>query len=331
MKKILVLLIVLVTLITGCFALVACRPSADYTVGVIQLAPHNALDKANDAFCNKLTELMEADGNTVAFLQGNANGDDSLNPSIVEGYIGKNVDLIYSIATASSQTAVTKAKDFNIPVIFNAVTDPVDAGLVTSMTAPTGGNVTGVSDINPIAEQVDLMVELMGGGNKFTVGVLYASNESNSVVQKDAVKAACESKGINFIESGISDVINIGDGLAALAAADIVYLPTDNLLANNAETVHAQNIEKGLKLPIVCGESGMTESCGVATLSVNYSYLGELAAQMAYDILTGKKSAGDISVASQTENYDYIVNSKVAEEVGFSIPQSVIDKANASK
>lgn len=328
MKKILILTMILVTVVVGCFALVACKSNADYVVGVIQLAPHNALDLANESFCNKLTELLKADGKTVAFNQGNANGDDSLNTSIIDGFIGKQVDLVYSIATASSQTAVSKCKDYDIPVIFNAVTDPVDAGLVSSLTAPTGGNVTGVSDINPIAEQVDLMQELMGGGTDFTVGVLYANNESNSVVQKDAVKAACEAKGINFIEKGISEVANIGDGLNALATADIVYLPTDNMLANNAEIVHTENINKELFLPIVCGESGMTEACGVATLSVSYSYLGELAAEMAYEILTGKKTAEEISVGSQTEDYDYIVNSKVADAIGFTIPQSIIDKAN---
>ena len=330
MKKILILTIVLVTLVTGCFALVACNNTkADYKVGVIQLAPHVALDQANEAFCNKLTELLKADGKTVEFLQGNAMGDDSQNGSIVDGFIGKQVNLVYSIATASSQTDVTKCKDYEIPVIFNAVTDPVDAKLVTSMTAPTGGNVTGVSDINPIADQVSLMQELLGGGTDITIGVLYVTKETNSVVQMESVQAACQEKGIAFVSEGISEVDNIGFGLQSLKnkGADIVYLPTDNVLAESATTVHAQNVSLGVKLPIVCGEGGMTEVCGVATLSVSYTYLGELAAQMAYDILTGKKAAGDISVGSQTEDYDYVVNKAVADEIGFTIPQSILDKA----
>lgn len=330
MKKILIMAILLVTLVTGCFSLVACNnTNADYTVGVIQLAPHVALDKANEAFCDKLTELLKADGKTVEFLQGNAQGDDSQNGSIIDGFIGKQVNLVYSIATASSQTAVTKCKDYEIPVIFNAVTDPVDAGLVDSLTAPTGGNVTGVSDINPIADQVALMQELMGGGTDFTVGVLYVTKETNSVVQMESVKAACESKNIAFVSEGISEVENIGNGLQSLKTkgADILYLPTDNVLAESAATVHAQNVSLEVNLPIVCGEGGMTEACGVATLSVNYSYLGELAAQMAYDILTGKKQAGDISIGSQTKDYDYVVNQEVAEAIGFTIPQNIIDKA----
>lgn len=341
MKKILILTIALIVVVTGCFMTVACTDNFDYaaqraeyaaktaySVGVIQLAPHGALDKANDAFCDELTKLIEAEGKTVSFIKSNAQGEDSNNSSILDNFIAKKVDLVYSIATASSQTAVSKCKDYHIPVIFNAVTDPVDAKLVDKLEGQSG-NVTGVSDINPIAQQVDLMVELMGGNtDDLTIGVLFVSKETNSVVQKDSVKAACESKGIAFVEESIDGVDNIGNALDSLKkkGADIVYLPTDNVLATNAAAVHAQNAGD-TNLPIVCGEGGMTDLCGVATLSVDYSYLGKLAAQQAFEILMGNKSAFEIPVTSQTENFTYVINTKVAEEIGFTIPQSVIDKA----
>lgn len=341
MKKIIIMTLALVIAVTGCFVAVACTDNFDYEaqkaeyaaktsykVGVIQLAPHDALAQANNAFCEELTKLIEAEGKTVTFEKGNAQGEDSNNSSIIDNFIAKDVDLIYSIATASSQTAVNKAKDYHIPVIFNAVTDPVDAKLVDKLEGQSN-YVTGVSDINPIAQQVDLMVELMGGSEDLTVGVLYVSKETNSVVQKDAVKAACEAKGIAFVDESIDGVDNIGNALTSLKSkgADIVYLPTDNVLAANASAVHSQNINQNVKLPIVCGEGGMTSACGVATLSVDYSYLGKLAAQQAFEILMGKKTAREIPVASQTTDFTYIVNQEIAEAIGFTIPQSVIDKA----
>lgn len=341
MKKIMFYVVALVTIVACCFMAVACTDNFDYEaqkaeyaaktsykVGVIQLAPHDALDQANNAFCDELTKLLEAEGKTVTFEKGNAQGEDSNNSSIIDNFIAKDVDLIYSIATASSQTAVSKAKDYHIPVIFNAVTDPVDAKLVDKLEGQSN-YVTGVSDINPIAQQVDLMVELMGGTEGLTVGVLYVSKETNSVVQKDAVQAACEAKGIAFVSESIDGVDNIGNALVSLKnkGADIVYLPTDNVLAANAAAVNSQNINQNVKLPIVCGESGMTEACGVATLSVDYSYLGRLAAQQAFQILMGEKTAKDIPVASQTTDFTYVVNQEVAEAIGFTIPQSVVDKA----
>lgn len=328
MKKLIIAILIIAVLVVGCVSMIACQPKTDFTVGVIQLAPHDALDKANSAFCAELESLLEAEGKTITFLKSNANGDDSLNTSIVNSFIGKNVDLIYSIATASSQTAVAKAKDYDIPVVFNAVTDPVDAKLVNSLENP-GVNVTGVSDINPMAEQVQLMQELMGGGTDFTVGVLYVTKESNSVVQKDTIMAECKALGINCVESGINEVANIKDGLAELQkkGADILYLPTDNDLANAAATVHTQNVNGSFNFPIVCGEGGMTEACGVATLSVDYEYLGKLAAQSAFDILMGNKKASEIAVKTQTEDFTYVVNTKVAEAIGFTIPDSVLEKA----
>ena len=328
MKKLIIAILIISILVVGCVSLMACQPKTDFTVGVIQLAPHDALDKANSSFCTELEALLKAEGKTITFLKSNANGDDSLNTSIVNSFVGKNVDLIYSIATSSSQTAVKKAKDYDIPVVFNAVTDPVDAELVNSLENP-GVNVTGVSDINPMAEQVLLMKELMGNAEKFTVGVLYVTKESNSVVQKDTIKAECEKLGIDFVESGISEVASIKDGLAELQkeGADILYLPTDNDLANAAATVHSQNINNGFNFPIVCGEGGMTEACGVATLSVDYNYLGKLAAQSAFDILMGNKKASEIAVKTQTEDFTYVVNEKVAKEIGFTIPDSILAKA----
>ena len=342
MKKIIILTIAFVVAVSCCFFAVACTDNFDYEaqkaeyaaktsykVGVIQLAPHDALDQANNAFCEELTKLLAAEGKTVTFEKDNAQGEDANNSSIIDSFIAKDVDLIYSIATASSQTAVSKAKDYHIPVIFNAVTDPVDAKLVDKLEGQSN-YVTGVSDINPIAEQVDLMVELMGGKtDDLTIGVLYVSKETNSVVQKDKVKSACESKGIAFVEESIDGVDNIGNALVSLKGkgADIVYLPTDNVLAAAAATVHTQNVNKETKLPIVCGEGGMASLCGVATLSVDYSYLGRLAAQQAFEILMGQKTAKDIPVASQTTDFTYVVNTEVAEMIGFTIPESVLNKA----
>lgn len=327
MKKLAILALIIVVGVTCVFGFAACGSDADYVVGIVQLAPHDALDQANSAFQTKLTELLQAEGKTVDFITGNAQGEDANNASIVDGFIGRSADLVYAIATGSAQTAVSRVKDYNIPVIFNAVTDPVDAGLVTSMTAPTGANVTGVSDVNPVELQFDLICDLMGDGTDFTVGVLYTTKESNSVVQMEKMRAAAQAAGVNFVESGIAESSNIGDGLNALAnaGADIVYIPTDNMLAENAGAVHSQNMTLGHNFPIVCGEKSMTELCGVATLSVSYSYLGELAAQSAFDILVNGKQASEISVKVQEENYDKVLCLDNAEDIGFTIPQSVID------
>ena len=185
---------------------------------------------------------MAAAGKKVAVLDENASGDEANNATIVNTLIGKNVDLIYTIATSSSQAAAAATDEKNIPVVFNAVTDPVGAGLVASMAAP-GKNVTGVSDINPVEKQIELITELLGSKD-IKVGFLYTSAETNSVTQINMAKAYCEANGIEYVERGIADITELKTAMIALSneKVDAIYVPTDNVLANGAATVHAVNI-----------------------------------------------------------------------------------------
>ncbi|MBQ7293816.1 MAG: hypothetical protein IJW79_08755 [Clostridia bacterium] len=215
---------------------------ADYTIGILQLVQHIALDQSNEGFQDQLSVRMNAAGKTVNILDKNANGDESNNTTIVENFVSQKVDLIYTIATSSSQAAVTATAENNIPVVFNAVTDPVDAGLVASLDAP-GKNVTGVSDMNPVEKQIELIGELLGK-DTVKIGFLYTSAETNSIMQVNLGKAHCEELGYTYVEKGIVEMNDIENALAALAAEDVdaIYIPTDNLLANACALVHSVNI-----------------------------------------------------------------------------------------
>lgn len=215
---------------------------ADYTVGILQLVQHIALDKANEGFQDQLSVRMNAAGKKVTILDKNANGDEANNITIADTFVSQNVNLIYTIATSSSQAAVTATAENKIPVVFNAVTDPVDAGLVASLDAP-GKNVTGVTDMNPVEKQIDLIAELLGKDN-VKIGFLYTSAETNSVMQVNMGKTHCDSKGYTYVEKGIVDMNDIESALAALVkeGVDAIYIPTDNLLANASALVHSTNI-----------------------------------------------------------------------------------------
>ena len=215
---------------------------ADYTVGILQLVQHIALDQSNEGFQDQLSKRMSEAGKTVTILDKNANGDEANNVTIAENFVSQNVNLIYTIATSSSQAAATATKENKIPVIFNAVTDPVDAGLVASLDAP-GANVTGVSDMNPVEKQIDLIGELLGKDG-IKIGFLYTSAETNSVMQVKLGKAQCEAKGYTYVEKGIVDMNDIESALASLAkeGVDAIYIPTDNVLANACAMVHSNNV-----------------------------------------------------------------------------------------
>ena len=211
----------------------------DYTIGILQLMQHVALDQTNQGFVDQLSVRMNEAGKTVTILDENAAGEQANNITIAETFVSKNVDLIYAIATSSAQAAASSTTE--IPVLFNAVTDPVGAGLVASLEAP-GANVTGVTDINPVAKQIDLIGELLDK-DTVKIGLLYTSAETNSVYQIELAKAECEAKGYTYEEKGIGDMNDIEAAFVALqkAGVDAIYIPTDNVLANGIANVHAIN------------------------------------------------------------------------------------------
>ena len=214
---------------------------ADFTVGILQLVQHVALDQSNKGFQDQLSARMAAAGKTVTILDRNASGEESNNITIAENFVNQNVDLIYTIATSSSTAAASATKENKIPVLFCAVTDPVGEKLVESMEVP-GGNVSGVSDINPVAKQIELCGELVGK-DAIKVGFLYTAGEPNSVYQVGLGKTACLDLGYTCVERGMADINDLESAFLALknAGVDIIYIPTDNTLANGAANVHIVN------------------------------------------------------------------------------------------
>ena len=334
-KKILIAVIITAVVAISVVGLAACDPYADYdyAIAVIQPVSHDALAKTYDGLRDSLTEKMQAAGKTIYFDFQNANGSETEQVSIIESFVNKKPDIIYAIATAAANTAAQKTYGTDVKVIFNAVTDPTleSAKIVADWNNP-GANVTGVSDMNPVALQLQVMKYLMGNTNDFKIGVLYTSSEPNSITQSDMLIAECLEKGIiSSKEQVVVKTISLASDITSALftsfkneGVDILYLPTDNLIANSAGVVHEEN-RRDAKLPIVCGESSMNSLCGIATVSVDYYQLGVIAADMAYDILINGKDTATMPVRMQNSGFEYTISNNIAEQIGFTIPDGLED------
>jgi putative ABC transport system substrate-binding protein len=263
---------------------------------------------------------MTEAGKTVKFEDQNAQGNEETMTTIVSTFVSKGVDLMLTIGTGATQVAA--GLDKNTPILFTAVTDPAGAGLVSSNGADRkANNVSGTSDMNPVALQMQLCKDL--GMTK--VALLYTASEDNSRVQIDMAKAECTNIGLAFEVKTISDandIMSVMNDIAADKSIDGIYIPTDNTLASNAATIHATNKANG-KLPIVCGEESMNNICGVATYSIDYYELGKQTAKMAFDILMGNKQVGAMRVEYQSGTPALSKNTAVATELGFDL--SILD------
>ena len=294
--------------------------SGQKTVGIVQLVEHDALDAANKGFRDALKERGYEEGKNLKIDNQSAQADQSNLQNIGQRFVSNHVDLIYAIATPAAQTVANLTKD--IPIVGSAITDYVGAKLVKSNDAP-GGNVTGTSDMNPIKDQVDLLIKLCP--NAKTIGCVYTSSEVNSEIQFKAMKEYAESKGLKVEAATISNVNDIQQAAQSLVGkVDAFYLPTDNVIASSMPTLIS--VTEAAKKPVICGESNMVKAGGLATYGVDYYELGRQSGFMAADILDGKSKPADMKIEF-AKVLKAVVNKTNADKLGITIPADVLKDA----
>ena len=291
-----------------------------YKVGIVQLGEHNALDAANKGFVDGLKKRGYEEGKNIEIDRQNAQADQSNLANISQRFISNKSNLICAIATPAAQTVANATKD--IPIVGTAITDYESAKLVKSNAKP-GGNVTGTSDMNPIKEQVDLLMKFCP--NAKTVGVIYCSSEVNSEVQVKAMKEYAASKGLKVETATISTVNDIQQAAQSLVSkVDAFYAPTDNVLASAMPTL--LSVTDPAKKPVICGEENMVKAGGLATYGIDYYKLGLQTGDMGADILDGKKKPADMPIQT-AKDLKASVNKKSADALGVKIPDDVMKSA----
>ena len=286
-----------------------------YTVGIVQQLEHPALDAATLGFQEKLTELL--DGN-VTFDYQNAQGEQTNCTTIATKFVSDGVDLIMANATTALQSAAAATAD--IPIVGTSVTDYVTAGVVDSNEAP-GRNVTGASDLAPIDEQIAMLTELVPDAQK--VGIVYCSAEPNSIYQSKLAQAELDKAGIAWAEYTAADSNEVQAVVTkAVSECDVLYVPTDNTMANNTEII--KNVAVPAGVPVIAGEEGICSGCGVATLSISYYDLGVKAAEMAYEILVNGANPAEMPIAYVSEGITEKYNAEIAEALQIVIPEGMV-------
>ena len=312
MKKLIALVIVAVLLV----AMVGCGGGKDtYTVGICQLVQHPALDEATRGFKEALTAKL---GDKVTFDEQNASNDIPACATIANSFVSKNVDLIMANATPALQAAA--AATTTIPILGTSVTEYGVALSIENFNGTVGGNVSGTSDLAPLADQAAMILELFPEAKN--VALIYCSAEANSQYQVNVVKAELEAKGLTaelFPFSDSNDMAAVAT--AACEMADVVYVPTDNTVASSAGILDGVCREK--KIPVIAGEEGICKGCGVATLSISYYDLGYKTGEMAAEILTGSAKIAEMPIA-YAPNFTKKYNAEICADLGIEVPSDYV-------
>lgn len=282
MKKRLSVLMVLVLLLSlaGCGKQGGMTPtgySENYKVAIVQQLDHSSLEEIRRAIETRLDSLAT---NAVGIVTTDFNGqnDASLLNQIGAQIVAEGYDLIIPIGTLAAQAMVTAADGTEIPIVYAAISDPEGAGL-------TGfPNVTGTSDALDTQCILDMM--LLADPDLATVGLLYSNSEANSQKPIAQAKELLAAKGIRCIEATGNTADEILTAAASLVGqVDGVFTPTDNVVMASAGAVAEILTEAGI--PHYTGADSFVTAGAFATCGVNYPQLGEVTADMAFDILRG--------------------------------------------
>lgn len=279
-------------------------------VGILQFMEHNSLTAAKDGFVDELEQA----GISVEFEVMNAQGDQSNLQSMSE-QLSSNNDLMLAIATPAAQALATVEQEK--PILFTAVTDPEDAGLVASNETPEN-NLTGTSDMVPIDEQIDLLLSIIP--NAETVGIVYNSSEPNSEIQANLAIEALKNAGIEASVATVTTTNDVQQVVTSIASdVDGLYIPTDNTLASTMATVGEIAME--FQLPVVAGDSQQVETGGLATYGISYEELGRQTAQMALEIIQNDANPAEMAVQT-SNNLELTINEEMADALGID-PESI--------
>ncbi|MCC8015398.1 MAG: ABC transporter substrate-binding protein [Eubacterium sp.] len=289
-----------------------------YSIGIIKQMDHVALNSSEEGFVQALADNGLVDGENLTIDYENGQGDVNNLSTIADQFVADDVDLIFAVATNAAQAAAGKTT--TIPIIGTAITSYTEASLVDTDEVP-GGNVTGTTDMNPVEDQIALIKEVCPDVE--TVGFLYCSNEANSILQVEMATAACEEAGFATVEQTVSSTNEVQQATQNIVTnCDAIYIPTDNVFASSMPIVNEVAVAAGI--PVFCGESGMVQSGGFATLGITYYSIGYQAGLMAVDVLVNGADPAEMSIQGSSE-FEYCFNGETADALGIEIPEKYAD------
>ena len=258
---------------TMTLTLAACGTSQDdgqsadnpdaYIVGICEQMEHVSLSEATRGFKDGLVEILGED--SVVFREQNAGGEQANCTTIIDGFVSDGVDLILANATWPLQAAASATN--SIPVLGTSVTDYATALNLDNFDGTIGRNISGTSDLVDLQAQAQIVQELFPEAEN--VGLLYCSGEPNSVYQIETVRGYLEDMGYTCEVYAFTDVNDLASVTqAACDSSDVIYIPTDNTVAANTESV--ANVVLAAGVPVVGGDPGICSGCGVATIATDY-------------------------------------------------------------
>lgn len=323
-------LAVILTATVSCLMLAACGDKATsstpgsegYVVGISQFAEHGSLDNCREGFIEGLKEAGIVEGENLTIIADNAQADMATASTIAESLISQKVNLICGIATPSAMTAYNACLNNDIPVIYTAVSDPVESGLANE-DGTSVGNITGTSDYLAVSQQLEMIRTILPEAK--TIGIIYTTSETNSVSTVAEYEKYASEYGFEIVTTGISQISEVE--LAAkdmVTKVDCITNLTDNTVVSALQTVLAAANEA--MIPVFGSEVEQVKAGCVASMGLEYFELGKQTGAMAAKVLKGEAKANEINFEVISEASLY-VNTAAAEKISLTLDETFVNGA----
>ena len=315
MKKKMMAAMLTLSMVAAMFT--GCGEKQGYSIGISQFAVHGSLDNCREGFIAGLAEEGIVEGENLKIEYVNAQADAGTAGMTASNFVSKKVDVICAIATPCAMTAYNATMNTDIPVIYTAVSDPVEAGLANADGTPVG-NVTGTSDALAVDAQLQMIREILPDAQK--IGIIYTTSEANSISTIAQYKELAGNYGFEIVDTGVTAMSEV-----ALAAADIagkvdcITNLTDNTVVSALQTVLEEANKQGI--PVFGSEVEQVKAGCVASMGLEYFELGKQTGKMAAKVLKGEAKASDMKYEIISEPSLY-VNFAAAEKISLPLPEN---------
>lgn len=307
----------IITLMLACSVLVGCSSKEELpVVSVAQIVEHKSLNLIRDSFTKQMEALGYRDGENITLVYKDAGNQISNLDTIMSTFEGNGSDVIVAIATPTAMAAAKYSE--RIPVVFSAVSDPLEAKLMDNLEKPNH-NITGTSDEVQVDQILDLA--LMIDPDLKTLGFLYNTAEANSISNLKKAKAYCKERGIELREASGTNISELQAAANVLVSeCDAIFAPNDNTVASSISALVATANKH--KVPVYTGADSMVSDGGFASVGIDYTKLGEETANMVDQILKGKKPS-ELPVKVFKDNLNIYVNETTMKELGIELPKEI--------
>jgi putative ABC transport system substrate-binding protein len=311
MKKLLSTIIAMAILLCGCN-----EESKQETplVAIVNYGQIPPLLASINGIKKELAELGYIESCNIRYEIADVAFDHALIPQTVTNIKSRRPKVIILIGTQISQYGKAKIED--IPLVYNAVTDPVDAKLIAVRTE-SAGNITGSSDMQNLKALLTFIQSILP--NAKTIGLPYATSDSNDTALINMMRREAANLDMTVIPVPIDQTRDIPVRIQELKGkVDFIYVGASGL--QSALPVIACEATK-MNIPMFnIEEQSVRDGLALASFGVNYESVGRNAGKLVAKLLKGTPVKDLAPVFPKTEDHRRFINKKLAKKFGIQIP-----------